>query len=132
MVEAALVLPIFFVIVLGIIEFGRGMMVGQMVTSAARQGARDAIIDGATNTTVKAAVKQILTETLGVNADDIAVTVRVSPGTGNPDPQNDLGKAMPRDLCRVDVSVPYSKVGYIAGRFLESANIRGACAMRHE
>jgi len=131
-VEAALVLPIFFMVVLGIIEFGRGMMVGQMVTNASRQAARDSIVDGSTNTGVTASVKQLLQDTLGVNESDVSVTITVVPGAGNPDPNDDLSKALPKDLCRVAVSVPYNKVGYIAGRFLNAANIRGACAMRHE
>lgn len=131
-VEAALVLPVFFMVVMGIVEFGRGMMVGQMVTNASRQAARDSVIDGSTNASVTAGVKQLLQDTLGVNQSDVAVTISVTAGAGNPDPNDDLSKALPKDLCRVAVSVPYSKVGYIAGRFLGSANIRGACAMRHE
>ena len=131
-VEAALVLPVFFMVVMGIIEFGRGMMVGQMVTNASRQAARDSIVDGATNASVTAGVKQLLQDTLGVDQGDVSVSIAVSAGPGNPDPNDDLSKALPKDLCRVAVSVPYSKVGYIAGRFLGSANIRGACAMRHE
>jgi Flp pilus assembly protein TadG len=131
-VEAALVLPIFFMVVLGIIEFGRGMMVGQLVNNAARQGARDAIIDGSTNATITQNVQTLLKDTVGVKASDVTVCVTVEAGTGNPNPANDLSKAMPKDLCRVQISVPYSKVGYIAGRFLQNTNIRSACAMRHE
>ena len=33
-VEMAMVLPIFMMVVFGIVEFGRAMMVGQMVTRA--------------------------------------------------------------------------------------------------
>ena len=36
-VEMALVMPIFVSVVMGIIEFGRGMMVGQIVTNATFQ-----------------------------------------------------------------------------------------------
>ena len=39
-VEMALVLPIFFMVVLGIIEFGRAFMIGQLVTNAAREAVR--------------------------------------------------------------------------------------------
>jgi len=38
-VEMALVLPIFFTVVLGIIEFGRAMMVSQLMATSAREGA---------------------------------------------------------------------------------------------
>jgi Flp pilus assembly protein TadG len=36
MVEMALVLPIFFTVLLGIVEFGRAMMIGQLITNSAR------------------------------------------------------------------------------------------------
>ena len=42
-VEMAFVFPIFMLLVLGVIEFGRYMMVGQLVTNAAREGSRLAI-----------------------------------------------------------------------------------------
>ena len=44
MVEMALVLPIFLMLVLGIIEFGRAMMIANLVTNAAREGARVACV----------------------------------------------------------------------------------------
>jgi len=131
-VEAAFVLPVFFLVLLGIIEFGRAMMVAQMVTNAARQGARSSIIDGSTNADLTTSVRTLLHDTLGIAAADVSVTITVEPASGNPDPVDDLSRAMPRDMCQVSVAVPYRKVGYVAGQFLQAANIRGACAMRHE
>jgi Flp pilus assembly protein TadG len=43
-VEFALVAPIFFLLVFGLIEFGRMMMVQQSLTNAAREGSRVAIL----------------------------------------------------------------------------------------
>ena len=43
-VEFALVAPIFFLLVFGLIEFGRMMMVQQALTNAAREGNRVAIL----------------------------------------------------------------------------------------
>lgn len=43
-VEFALVAPIFFLLVFGLIEFGRMMMVQQSLTNAAREGCRVAIL----------------------------------------------------------------------------------------
>src|SRR5690606_33312307 len=57
LVEAALVLPVFVGVTLGIVEFGRAMMIGQLVTNAAREGARLAIIEGSTNSDVEASVR---------------------------------------------------------------------------
>lgn len=65
LVEMALVLPIFIAVTLGIVEFGRAMMVGQLITNAAREGARLGIIDGSTNAEVVTSVQQFLQQAAG-------------------------------------------------------------------
>src|SRR5262245_57058974 len=47
-VEFAVVAPIFLLLVFGMIEYGRMVMVYQIVTNASREGARAAVLDGAT------------------------------------------------------------------------------------
>ena len=84
MVEMAVCFPIFMLMLLGIIEFGRALMVSQLVTSAARLGCRAAIIDGATNSDVEADIRNTVTNTVGCNATDVSVTISVtSLSTGN-------------------------------------------------
>jgi Flp pilus assembly protein TadG len=46
LVEMALVLPVFMMVLLGIVEFGRAMMVSQLLANASREGARLAIVEG--------------------------------------------------------------------------------------
>jgi Flp pilus assembly protein TadG len=111
----ALVLPIFFMVVLGIVEFGRAMMVGQMVTNAAREGTRMGIIDGETNATVTAWIESFLNDSINVAAADVTVTITVDPATGNPDPFDQIGNASAKDLVTVHVSVPFDEVSYIPG-----------------
>ncbi len=48
-VEFAIVAPVFFLMVFGMIEFGRAIMVKQVMTNAARDGARLAILDSPTS-----------------------------------------------------------------------------------
>lgn len=132
LVEMALILPLFLLVVLGIIEFGRAMMVGQIVTNAARHGTRQAVIDGSTNADVEDEIRQFLQESVGCDPGDVSITIEVEPYPGNPDPADNLSAALPKDTCRIQVRVPYSEVGYITGRFLESAQLRGSCSMRHE
>ena len=131
-VEMAIVLPIFFMLIMGIVEFGRAMMVGQLVTNAARFGARQSSVDGATNATVTSDVKSFVSSTVGVAASDVTVTIAVTPGTGNPDPANNLSVAQAKDVCSVSVKVPYNKVAYVAGRYLAGKDLKGTCIMRHE
>lgn len=131
-VEMAIVLPVFFMVVLGIVEFGRAMMVGQLVTNAARYGARISAFDGSTNTDVTTSVKTFVSNTVGVAASDVNVDIVVDPGAGNPDPVDNLAVAQAKDVCKVTVRVRYNKVAYVAGRYLAAAELKGTCVMRHE
>src|SRR5947209_283568 len=47
-VEFAIVAPLLVSLVLGLIEFGRVLMVEQILTNAAREGCRTAVLDGST------------------------------------------------------------------------------------
>jgi fructose-specific component phosphotransferase system IIB-like protein len=51
-VEFAIVAPVFFLMIFGMIEFGRAIMVQQILTNASREGAREAVVDGAVKATV--------------------------------------------------------------------------------
>ncbi len=128
----ALVLPVFLLIVMGIVEFGRAMMVGQLLTNGARHGARRAVVEGSTNASVVTDIHDFLTTTLNVAAADLTVTIEVDPAPGNPDPADNLAVAQPKDLVKVTVTVPFDKVAYVAGSFLDGTTLRGHCAMRHE
>jgi Flp pilus assembly protein TadG len=59
-VEFALVAPIFFLTVMAMFDFGRAIMVQQVVTNAARAGARQAVLDGATASSVRSSVNSSL------------------------------------------------------------------------
>jgi Flp pilus assembly protein TadG len=131
-VELALVLPLFFMVVLGIIEFGRAMMVSNVVTNAAREGARMAVIDGSTNTSVQQAINAMLTQATGVSASSVTTTITVTAAAGNTDPGNQVANAHMRDLISVKVSVPFNSVMLIPGTYLKGKNLIGQSSMRHE
>lgn len=130
--EMALVLPIFFMVVLGIVEFGRAMMVGQMVTNAAREATRLAIVDGSTNSAVETWVEEFLTSAVGFTAADVTVDITVTAAPGNDDPGGEIGNAQSRDLVQVAVSVPFDKVSYLPGNYLNGKQLSAQSAMRHE
>ena len=132
MVEMALVLPIFFTVVLGIVEFGRAMMVGQMVTNAAREGTRMGIVDGETNTTVTTWIEDFLESSINVDPADVTVTITVTEAAGNPPAANQIGSASAKDLITINVSVPFDEVSYVPGDYLNGKNLSAQSAMRHE
>ena len=132
LVEMALVLPLFLMIVLGIMEFGRAMMVSNLLANASREGARLAVTTGTTNTDVTTAVKSFLQTAIGAKSGDIGVTITVTPATGNPNPANNVANAKKRDLCTVHVTLPFDKVSLVNGDYLAGINLIGHSAMRHE
>jgi Flp pilus assembly protein TadG len=132
LVEMAVVLPIFLMVVWGIIEFGRGMMVANMVTNAAREGARLAVIDGNTNADVEAAISTFLQQAINVSASDVTVTIGIDEAPGNPNPLNILANAEPRDLVNIVISVPFDSVSFVPGDFLAGKSLVGCASMRHE
>ena len=132
-VEMALVLPIFCSLVFGIIEFGRGFMVGQLVTNAAREGARRAITDGSTNTDVTTFVQTFMHNACNVATTDVAVTIVVTPATGNPaNPTNSIASCLSKDLITITVQVPFNKIALITGKYMAGKNLTGQASMRHE
>ena len=130
--EMALVLPIFFMVVLGIVEFGRAMMVGQLVTNAAREGARIGVVDGNSNSDIESFIEDFLSTAVGVSASSITITITVKPAPGNTTTGNEVANAQAKDLVKVEVSVPFDKVSYIRGDYLAGKNLMGTSTMRHE
>jgi Flp pilus assembly protein TadG len=61
LVEFALLVPLLIIIVLGIVEFGRIWMTMQVLSSAAREGARVAAVTAPTVGLVEDAVENVLT-----------------------------------------------------------------------
>lgn len=131
-VEFALVLPVFLTVSLGIIEYGRALMAGNLVTSAAREGCRIAGRTGATNNEVENAVRDFLISSLKVSSSQVAVTITVTAAAGNPDPQNQCVNARLRDLVMVEAKVPYTAVAFVPAKFLESVTLTSRSYMRHE
>src|SRR3954471_8118441 len=97
--EFAIVAPVFFLMVIGFIEFGRAMMVQQVLINASRVGARQASTTGATTAQVQAAVQAY---TNGVAINGVTVTV-------TPDP----AAAVAGTAITVKTSVPFSSVSWL-------------------
>ena len=118
--EFAVVMPVFLIVVFGILEFGRMVMVQQVLTSTSREGARLACIDGSTVSDVETAVDQFVTA-----ASLSGVTVTVAP--------NPLNNAQPGAQVTVGTSVPFSQVSWIySGWFATNVTLSANCLMRRE
>lgn len=119
-VEFAVVAPLFFLLLLGMIEIGRMVMVQQVITNASREGARIAVLDGTTTTDVMNAVGTYLSSGGVRNA-----TVTIAP-----DPPSQAGYDEP---VTVTVRVPFSQVSWLpTPMFLGGVELAAVTTMRRE
>jgi Flp pilus assembly protein TadG len=119
-VEFAIVAPIFFLVVLGIIEFGRMSMVQQIITNAAREGARVGVLDGSTFNSVNTKVQQYLS----------ASAIKGANVTVNPNPPSSAGFDQP---VSVSVSISFSDVSWLPSPFfLKKTTLTANAVMRRE
>ena len=85
LIEMAFTLPLLLLISVGIIEFGRAFQTWQVLTNAAREGARVAVLPGYSDSMVSARVQQyVQAGVLGGATPTVTIqrTVPVSYGTG--------------------------------------------------
>jgi len=122
-VEFAVVASVFFVIVLGILEVARGLMVSHLVSNAARLGCRTAILPGKSTEDITSVVKSVLTAE-GVNGGKISVEVN--------DADKDAATAQAGDRITVIVSVPVKDVTWVPGGHFLSGNLTGRSSLRRE
>lgn len=119
-VEFAFVAPVFFLLVFGMIEFGRMVMVQQLLTNASREGARMGVLDGSTTSSVTSAVTTYLT-----NSSINGATVAVSPS-----PPSSAGYGQP---VTVTVTIPFSQVSWLPSpMFLGGRTMSASSVMRRE
>ena len=84
LIETAFTLPIILLICVGIFEFGRAYQVQQVLTNAAREGARVAVLPDYTDAQVIAVVRQYMTDGGLTPIDPVLLrTVAVPPATGS-------------------------------------------------
>jgi Flp pilus assembly protein TadG len=123
-VELAVVAPVLFTLILGIVEFGRAMMVLELLDNAARAGARVGALSGSDTAAITSAVTTNLTNS-GVTSTSVAVLVNGSSANAN--------TASTGDTITVSVSVPADQVCWLpVGRFLGGSTLEGTMAMRRE
>jgi Flp pilus assembly protein TadG len=116
-VEFAIVAPIFFMFVIAAFEFGRLNVIRHTADNAAYEGARIAMVPGATAAEAVAEAQRIL-RIVGTRG----ATVTVNPTT--------LGPSVDQITVTVDVSMAQN--GWITPRFTRTTTIRAVSTLRTE
>lgn len=118
-VEFAIVAPVFFLLAIGFIELGRGLMVQQVLTNASRVGAREAI---ALHTSTSAVQTTATEYAEGASITGVTVAVTPNPAT-----------ASAGDEITVTVSVPYADVTWVPSPwFMGGTTLEAKSSMRKE
>jgi Flp pilus assembly protein TadG len=121
-VELALVAPIFFALIFGIIEFGRIVMVQQILTNSAREAARSGVLDGADFGSIQT---QMQTDLENMSVPDATVTLTEIPGGDDSD-----------DRVEATVTVDVSDISWVPGsyflNFTPLSSLTATCTMRVE
>jgi Flp pilus assembly protein TadG len=119
-VEFAIVAPVVFLFVAGIIEFGRAMMVESLLANAAQRGARVGVLNDAQNSDVSTAVNSNLA-TGGISGATTTVT---------PNPPS---SAYAGQDVTVAVSVKFSQVSWLPlPWFLKNTTLKSTATLQRE
>jgi Flp pilus assembly protein TadG len=141
-IEMAFVLPIFLLLVFGMIQVCHAQMVGYVLKNACRNAARY----GSAGTISTAQTITRLEEILGCAIDPSKATILVKNGNDFEDGENlpstdaqyqalpgiELATAEARQLFLVRASVFYNDVAIISMPFCDGLTISGEALMRHE
>jgi Flp pilus assembly protein TadG len=118
-VEFACILPVFLLIFVAMIEFGRGITALTSLTNAAREGCRHAILRTATQASTQNIVSQQL-----VAAKLAGCEISVSPDPGN---------SRSGDVISVSISVPFTSISWIPNsRFMRGKVLTSKVVMQKE
>ena len=123
LIEFSLVAPVFILLVMGIIELGRVLMVQHLMTNAARQACRVGVIGGTPTQTISSTALQALTSQ-GVTSSQ--ATVQVNDGSA------DASTAKSGDEITVIVSAPMSNISWLPFPAYSSGTLTGRYTLRRE
>ena len=132
LIELAIVLPILLVVFAAIVDFAFLFQRYEVVTNAAREGARVGILDGYVEADIDARVLQYLTASgITATADDCDVAISTPVLTAGPPV-----KTIRLVTVTVEHPVPLTTLGpiisLIGGSFYSSITVRAASTMRTE
>lgn len=141
-VETAFVLPVFLILLWGIIEFCHVQMIQNVLRSACREGARLGSTTGNNTAGVEQHVRELLSRAVDAGAVNVFVkdAAGFDNGTPVPDDQSELeslpdielSDAEPRRLFLVRARINYNEVALMPLRFMDGVQVQGQSFMRHE
>lgn len=122
-VEMALVTPLLFLFIFGLLDIAHGYMVQHLMQDASRQGCRAGVCHHKTNVAVQATVDRLL-KSGGIPKASTTILVNNQSG--------DVATAKPGDSISVQLTLPLSQVSFFpTGGFLKG-QLNATCTMRRD
>jgi Flp pilus assembly protein TadG len=128
LLETAITLPLILLVSVAIFEFGRAYQTWQVLTNAAREGARVSIINGTTSDQVKTAVKTYA-EVGGLTVTDEQINVNQSKPLGADWTSSEITVAYPFDFIVLN---PVAKMVAGNSKLGEQLTMTAVAVMRNE
>ena len=124
LVEAAISIPILLVLMVGIFEIGRAFQTWQVLTNAAREGARMSVTPSSSQTTTTDLIRQYMTD--GQLPESAAAAVVVNKGASI----NVNGTAMSASAVTVDYPFEFIMLQPVVRLVAPGATVGGPLTMR--
>ena len=124
MVEAAITIPLLLVLMVGIFEVGRAYQTWQVLTNAAREGARMSITPSSTPGNTAALVRQFMSDGQLSNASSAVVNVNKTSSI------NVNGTAVSASLVTVDYPFSFIMLQPVVRLVVQGATVGGPITMR--
>jgi Flp pilus assembly protein TadG len=141
-VEMAIVAPLFFLFVFGLVEFGRVQMVKNMMHAACRSAARLGAMEGVKTADVRNRVLQMMGSSMDTSKLNVLVKNASVYDAGGATPQTvadvnnlpniEVDSALTRQLFVVRATVSYNDIAIVPLPMPSGAHIVGQAFMRHE
>ena len=141
LVEFSFILPVFGLLMMGILEFGHIYMVYNTMTAAAKRGARYGSVAGVTNSDVVTRVSDVLDSAIDTSNAEILVkdasifdTPEVDTTTIQYEDLVDVSidQLGPRQLFLVYITIPYNDVAILPPFWANNLTLTTQSVMRHE
>jgi Flp pilus assembly protein TadG len=124
-VEMAVVMPVFFMLVFGLVEFSRVMMVRQALTDAARAGCRKAVVATTTNAQqAETVVRDQLRAFMSSAGDESKCRISISP--------SDFSNIQRGTEITTTVEVNCADVSWIRLGYMDKQTFRSQAKMKRE
>lgn len=130
-VEMAIILPLLLLMIFGMIELGRAIMVHQILVNAAREATRRAVVPGATDAQVHSRISNYMSSA-GISGYTVSLTIDGTASTLSGS-SSSITNAPSKSAIGIEISVPNSEVSWgVMNLIASNRNFAAGVQMRKE